>query len=343
MKFERSNSRKENRRVSVYDVARHAGVSHQSVSNVLNNPNRVSPKMSGKVQASIKELGYEASATARALDSGRTNILGLEVPRFRALESGGFFEHFTLSLVDAAQAHDQQVLVFAGDADGVEEHKRLYRAGLIDGIIIADTKKHDRRIEELSASQVPFVAFGRTISSVDYSWVDVNNRSGIRQCVERLVSFGHERIAFLDSAHDTFYGVERMAGFKEALQTAKLSWFSHLTLEAENDHESAERFVLSILQSKLPPSAIITGSDLLAVRVIEVTRKLGLPVGPERFAVITFDDTVLASAMNPAITAVHQPILDIAFAAIEILNDRVAGKPVANRLIEPSLVIRASG
>lgn len=331
------------RRANVYDVARAAGVSHQSVSNVLNKPERVSPAIQAKVLAAIEELSYEASATAKALDSGRTNILGLQIPRLRSGESGGFFEHFTLALADAARAQNQQVLVFTTDDQGVGEHSRLYRAGLIDGIVIADTSIHDSRMEQLSQLHIPFVAFGRTADSEEYAWVDVDNLRGIHLCVERLSSLGHKRIAYLDSARDTYYGIERAEGFQEAMLATGQPWEPDLIVQTDHDRDAVENALLSLVDDAEPPTAVIAGSDLLAARAIDFARKHGLSVGPHDFALITFDDTVLAAALNPPITAIHQPIKEIAAGAVELLHARVVGVPLPNRLLEPTLVIRASG
>ncbi len=342
MNFERSKNGGDGRRVSVYDVARAAGVSHQSVSNVLNKPERVRSAMRDKVMAAIEELGYEASAAAKALGSGRTNILGLQIPRLRAGESGGFFEHFTLALAEAARLSGQQILVFTTEDDDVTEHSRLFRAGLIDGIVIAETKRLDARIVALSELSIPFVAFGRTADEIDFSWVDVDNSRAIQLCVERLIGLGHRRIAYLESARDTFYSVERAEGFRVAMAEAR-AMHSPMIAQPNSDRVSAERAILALLDAPEPPTAVIAGSDLLAAWTIEAVRQRGATIGAHEFAVITFDDTVLASALNPPVTAVHQPIKEIATAAIELLQARLAGTELPNRLIEPALVIRVSG
>src|SRR5690606_32322223 len=90
------------------------------------------------------------------------------------------------------------------------EHRRLHRARLVDGVVVANTTLHDGRIRELSAAGVPFVAFGRTADRTTYPWVDVDNRIGMRLALEHLASAGHRRVGYLGPPADTYYSNERI-------------------------------------------------------------------------------------------------------------------------------------
>ena len=340
--FERSNQRAGSARVSVYDVAAAAGVSHQTVSNVLNYPERVRPATRERVESAVKKLGYEVNAAARSLGAGRTNVLGLQVPRRGPGDTPGFFEHFTLELADAARARDHNILIYSSEGDGAAEPARLYRSRLIDGVIVGDTVLHDRRIEELLASAIPFVAFGRTVGDVDYPWVDVDNRYAMALCVRHLVEHGHRSIGYVDGAADTFYGNERREGFQEALAATGMPADQAHVLTVGNNLAEARARTEQLLLSPQAPTALIAESDYLAGAVLEAGRRLGLPLGRDGVAVIGFDDTPLATLVSPSLTTIQQPVGEVARILVDTVIGGVVGLKNENRLLKPRLVVRDS-
>ena len=340
MVFDRSNRR--GARVSLYDVAAAAGVSHQTVSNVLNYPERVRPATRERVKAAVLELGYEVNVVARSLGAGRTNVVGLQVPRRRPGETVGFFEHFILELADAARARERNILIFSSDEDGVAEPVRLHRSRLIDGVIVADTLRHDQRIRELTAAGIPFVAFGRTAEPGDHPWVDVDNRHAMELCVRHLVATGHRQIGYLDSGAGTFYGHERREGFLTALSAAGIPATAAQIVTLGTDLVEARARTAALLGGESPPTAVIAGSDYLAATVVDAAHGLGVTVGPEGLGLVGFDDTALASLLVPSLTTVQQPVPDAARLLVDALVARIAGRDVENHLLKPRLMLRDS-
>ena len=339
MAFGRSNSAA---RVNVYDVAAAAGVSHQTVSNVLNYPDRVRPATRDRVEAVIRDLGYEVNAAARSLGAGRSKVLGLQVPRTKPGAPPRFFEHFTLQLADAARARHHNILIFSSDDEGAGESSRLHRARLIDGVVVGDTVLHDRRMDELRASGVPFATFGRTADAVDYPWVDVDNRHAMELCVAHLVERGHRRIGYIDSAAETFYGNERREGLNAALVAAGLRLEPAHVLAVGNDLAEARTKAEELLGAPDAPTAVVAGSDYLAAAVLEAARVCGLDLGPQAFAIIGFDDTSLGALLSPPLTTIQQPLDEVARLLVDALVDAVAGNRPTNRLLQPRLVVRGS-
>ncbi len=342
MAIERSNPAPGSVRVSLYDVAVAAGVSHQTVSNVLNYPQRVRPATRERVESAIKHLGYEVNAAARSLGAGRTNVLGLQVPRRGPGDGPGFFERFTLELADAARARRRNILIYSSEDDGAAEPARLYRSRLIDGVIVGDTVLHDRRIEELRASDVPFVTFGRTVGDVDYPWVDVDNRHAMALCVRHLVEHGHRSIGYVDGGADTFYGNERREGFQEALAASGVPANRAQVLNVGKDLAEARARTEQLLLSPHAPTALIAESDYLAAAVLEAGRRLGLLLGRDGIAVIGFDDTPLATLVSPSLTTIQQPVGEVARILVDMVIGGTAGPQNENRLLEPRLVLRES-
>ena len=288
------------------------------------------------------ELGYEVNVVARSLGAGRTNVVGLQVPRRLPGETVGFFEHFILELADAARARDRNILIFSSDEEGAAEPARLYRSRLIDGVIVADTGLHDQRIRDLTAEGIPFVAFGRTADPGDHPWVDVDNRRAMELCVRHLVSTGHRQIGYLDSGSGTFYGNERREGFLAALSAAGVPATAAQIVTLGTDLVVARARTAQLLRGESPPTAVIAGSDYFAATVVDAAHELGLTVGPEGLALVGFDDTALASLLNPSLTTVQQPVPDAARLLVDAVIARTAGRDVENHLLEPRLMLRDS-
>lgn len=328
-------------RPTLYDVARLACVSHQTVSNVLNNPDRVRPGTQQRVMTAIAELGFETSAAARSLAAGQSNVIGFQAPRVRSGAAGAFLDHFLVALVEAGRGHSRQLLVFTEEGDGTSEHERLYRAGMVDSIIIADTALHDPRIPALQRAGVPFVSFGRTTTTVPYAWVDVDNRAGMIASLRHLADRGHRWVAYLDAAADTYFGQERLDGYREGVAAFGLEREAALVVTANEDLADTRQTIAKMLDLAVPPTAVVAGSDFLAATVIDVARARGSLIGPSRLAVVGFDDTPLASLIEPSLTTIRQPLDMIAQELVAIASGMSDGPPT-HRLIEPTLVPRLS-
>ncbi|MGI8575101.1 MAG: LacI family DNA-binding transcriptional regulator [Egibacteraceae bacterium] len=340
-----STSRAEVAAPTVHDVAGRAGVSHQTVSNVLNAPERVRPATRERVQRAIDELGYRPHRSARNLKARSTRTLGYLVQPIAAGAINAVLDRFLHALSDAARIQGYHILLFtrAEGQDDVAAYRELIASSAVDGFIVSETNYQDERVRFLLRREVPFAVFGRTELDEPHPWVDVDNAAGTRQAVAHLSSNGHKRIAFLGWPEGSITGDERHRGYREGLLAAGLT--PHPEYEVRRpDGESEGWAACETLQALTePPTAVVCCSDLLAAGVLRNAAARGLRVG-EQCAVIGFDDTPVAAYMTPTLTSVRQPLEAVAETVIAQLIARIENPLQASgqRLLTPDLVLRTS-
>ena len=216
------------RRTTVADVARRAGVSAMTVSNVLNAPHRVADPTVRTVRAAIDELGYTPNHAARALSSGRSQVIGL--PLYLEDEAfsdqnpglGGFLHGLLGGLVKAAAVSGYGVHVTT-PTEGATEialYEKLIAARQVDAIVVLETMPRDERIEFLSQRRFPFVAFGRTGPQHRQCWVDVDNETSMAGIAQHLRSTGRSRAVYLATDSALPWVHQRQAGFLREFPSA---------------------------------------------------------------------------------------------------------------------------
>lgn len=326
--------------VNLYDVAKAAGVSHQTVSNVLNRPSRVRPETRTKVLQAISSLGYEAHTSARALGAGRSNTLGFEIPVTQAHSTSAFLDHFILPLAQAAETRSHRILMFAASGSGIDAHTRLVRSKSVDGVIVSDIAGDDPRVTALAAADIPFVAFGRSMTGPPHAWVDVDNTVAVREIVGHLADLGHSRVSYVDVRENLSYRHHRLRGIKSRAAELGLS-VDTLELAPESTHVEVATHVAKHLRSS-SATATIAGSDLLAATVHAALLNHGKTISPTDHALVSLDDSPLVASLSPSVTAVSQPLTAVIDLLIDLLIDRIDTNTISTRLLTPTITHRAS-
>ncbi|MFF4920578.1 LacI family DNA-binding transcriptional regulator [Kitasatospora sp. NPDC001261] len=336
---------------TIEEVARAAGVSRQTVSNALNAPRRVRPETLDRVNAAIRELGYQPDQSARSLRSGARRTLGYLAPVDDPLDPNPLMAGFLEALVDAAGAAGQRVLLFRpgqGAADPVAAIDELVAARQVDGLVLADVLHEDVRIAHAARLGVPFASFGRTGPGEPQRWVDIGNEAAMAEVVRHLAALGHRRIGYLGDAEELPWMAARRAGFLAEARRLGLSAVAVGASGAGSSGTAAAGSVVASVRALLRgpdrPTAFAAGSDLLALDVYEAVRAEGLVVGPGGVAVTGFHDTPLCRHLHPALTSVRLPLRAIATALVGRLLDQVRGETAAGEGLEmpTELVVRGS-
>jgi len=333
-------------RPTVESVARHAGVSRQTVSNALNAPQRVRADTLSRVLASIDELGYRPNSAARTLRTQSTRLLACRLqPQLPAL-AGSLLDRFLHALCEAARGRGYDVLSFAAASDDVELDVMddLVRRTAVDAYVICGTHHVDPRPAWLTARGAPFVAFGRPWGEPrpGHSWVDVDGAAGIEAVVEHLVQRGHRRIAFLGWPEGSGVGDDRFAGWRRAVEAHRLP-SRGLVRRAEDGMAAAAALADRLLAAASPPTAVVCVSDVMALGAMRSLDDRGLRPGTD-VAVTGFDDSPLTTVVRPGLTSVRQPLEAVAEKVIELLLEHLHGtrSAPAQVLLEPALVVRDS-
>ncbi|KAB1990739.1 LacI family DNA-binding transcriptional regulator [Streptomyces triticiradicis] len=276
-------------RVSLKDVAEHAGVSIKTVSNVVNNYPHVTPAMRARVQEAIDELGYRPNLTARHLRKGRTGIIALAVPEL----GNPYFAELAGAVIDAAAEHEFTVLLdhTRGDREQEVLVSQGFRANVIDGLILSPLELEDEDLRSRTGD-VPLVLLGERQYELPYDHIAIDNVSAARSAVRHLLSRGRSRIAYLGARTDSANRPAhlRLAGWREELTEAGVSAPDELVVPVGGwDRDEGARAMARLLDSGVRPDAVFAYNDLVAIGAMRVLHERGLRV-PWDVAVVGFDD-----------------------------------------------------
>lgn len=328
------------------EVARLAGVSRSTVSRVINNHPHVRSETRERVWQAIHKSGYQPHAVARSLVTKRTQIIGMVIPEaVTTLFTDPFFPILVRGATNACNAHRYQLMLslFAASADQQEMYQHFLRSGYLDGVIVASASVDDPLISDLLRDQVPFVSVGRHPNRRVHS-VDVDNVGGARMVVEHLIRLGYRRIATITGRSDMTAGQDRLEGYRQALEAHSIPVEQGLVVEGDFTESSGMVSMQRLLSAS--PSAVFVASDMMAIGALKALRQAGRQV-PQDIALVSFDDIPIASAIEPALTTVRQPIERMGSMAVEVLLSLVESSPEeeapVHRIVLPTeLVIRTS-
>ncbi|WP_045878436.1 LacI family DNA-binding transcriptional regulator [Pseudofrankia sp. DC12] len=329
--------------VSVVDVARRAGVSVGTVSNVLNRPDRVSPPTRGRVLAAIEELGFVRNEAARQLRAGRGRTIGLIVldvrnPFFTDLAAG----------VEAAAADEGLSVVLCDSGDDPRREERylsLLQEQRAYGILITPVSQDHSRIGEIRQHGTPVVLVDRAASGRQCS-VSVNDPVGGELAAAHLLALGHRRIAFIGGPLTTRQVADRLAGARHAVAAAGLGEETLTLVETSALNVAAGRQAgerVAEMAAPGRPTAVFCANDLIALGVLQEMTRRRLKI-PEDLAIVGYDNIDFAAAAAVPLTSVAQPRAQLGQAAAELLIDEVAHRTHRHRQVvfEPDLVVRES-
>ena len=326
-------------RATLDSVAALAGVSKQTVSNVLNSPQLVRVETARKVTAAIEKLDYRPHRAAQQLRTRRSRVLGLRV---ETNYGDAVFDRFLHALTAATNALDYRLMLYTADSDDDEitAYADLVDRWDVDGFILTGTHPGDRRTAHLSAAGIPCVTFGRPWDdSGHHAWVDVDGAAGTRAATEHLLERGHRRIGFLGWPAGSGVGDNRLSGWAEAMESAGQP--TPEPSRAVNDVVHGRSAAAELLD-RAQPSAVVCASDVLGLGVMAEAAARGLRVGTD-LAVVGFDDTDIGHVSG--LSSLTQPLVDVATHSarmIAALLDGSAPAEAEQLLLAPNLIVRSS-
>ncbi|MCK3769637.1 LacI family transcriptional regulator [Microbacterium aerolatum] len=325
-----------NRRTTITDVARAAGVSVATVSKAINGRYGVSPDTLSHVMTVVEDLGYESSLVATSMRRRSTNVIGVLVAEF---------EPFALQLLRGVSAAledtDYDVLAYAGSVSAGEhlgwERRSLSRLGgtLIDGAILV-TPTTTR-----AETSVPIVAVDPHVGADGPATIGVANLEGARAATDHLISLGHRRIAHLRGRTDLESAQERERGYREALTAAGIPFDPALVVDGGYRAADSTAGAHAILDLPDTPTAVFAANDLSAIEMMRIATERGLRV-PADLSVVGFDDILDAASHAPQLTTVRQPLPEMGTAAVRMLLDVLKGSDPEPVRMPTTLIVRES-
>ena len=331
------------RAVTMNDVAAAAGVAQSTVSRVLNEiPTQtpVSPQTRERVRAVALALGYSPHPIARALRGAPTMLLGAVVRDI----TDPFFAAAIEALSIEAKERDYSVVLghARAKADEALVLTAVLEARQCDAIVLLGDFRGERRLaDDLRSSHVRVVGLWHGAvrgGSRSFPTVGVDNRVGVHAVMEHLVGLGHTRIAFVGEAVGDMR--ERRAAYADFLTAAGLEVPPGYVRLVPNSTAGGEVALAALLEQRPRPTAVVAGTDTLAMGLIHAAYEHGISV-PAELSVAGFDDIALASATVPALTTVRMPIAEIVAAGVELAIGE-ASDDGGRTIFQPSLVVRGS-
>lgn len=306
------------------DVARLAGVSVKTVSNVLNGYPYVRDTTRERVLAAVAELGYEINATARSLRSGRTGMIGLAVPEL----AQPYFGELADEILAAGRRHGVQVLIepTGYTREGELAALREPRRGLIDGLLFSAAVLDQSDVAMLEEVDYPLVLLGEQLFSPRVDHVTMRNVEGARAATELLLDLGRTSIAVVGMLHAETAGAAtlRFEGYRQALAARGLEVDPRLLGWADAGWHRANgaRAMASVLDSGVRVDGVVAFNDALAIGAMFELQVRGIAV-PDDVSVVGFDDIEDARYSVPALTTVDPGRREIADVAVALLCRRV--------------------
>lgn len=334
------------RRPSITDVAKRAGVSVGTVSNVLNRPDQVTPATRERVQAAIEEMSFVRNASARQLRAGTIRTVGAVVLDI----ANPFFTEVARGIEDRLAPDEYTLMLSSSDEDPEREARylRLFEEHGVQGVLVTPSQGSLDVILAMRDRGVGVVLLDATSEVEDVSSVGVDDVRGGQLAVEHLLALGHERLAFVNGPDTIRQCVDRRAGVVAALVAAgrdPQDVLTEVTVGSLNA-DAGEQAMNEILATDADrrPTATFCVNDLTALGALRALRRADVPV-PAAMAVVGYDDVAIAPMLTVPLTSVHQPTHTLGWTAADLLlREAAAGDGAEHQrvLFQPELVVRAS-
>ncbi|MED3691254.1 LacI family DNA-binding transcriptional regulator [Peribacillus butanolivorans] len=329
-------------RVTLQQVAKHAGVSTSTASLIVRNNPRISEATRKKVLKSMRELGYVYDRIAANLRSQSSDTVGIIITDI----SNTFFSEFLIGVHDALEEVGYTVLL-GTTFDSVTKQDQLLSTMLehrVGGLILCPVSESTQEtINRLNEIDTPFVLAVRELPEVNSDYVGINYPEGARIAVNHLIEKGHKRIAFLGGIRESSTWIERMEGYREALSKAGLEVDESLMIDSAPTREGGLESVFKVLNNPDPPTAIFCFSDLIAFGVMQGLRMKGLIPGQD-IDIVGFDNVPVAEIYHPPLTTVSSFPQRMGKEAANLLHQKMVNIDHEQQriILNPELIIRES-
>jgi DNA-binding LacI/PurR family transcriptional regulator len=324
---------------TIRDVAARAGVSHQTVSRVINGTDYVTPETTERVRQAIADLDYRPNAIARSMARGRTGLLGCIAPNLT--------DYTFASIIDGADTeirrHDFFLLsAAAADADTFAALiDQLVNGRRVEGLIVINPYA-DERHTHLPADFPVVFAGARPRQEITYS-VALDDVAAAREATQHLLDLGHRRLGHITGPLAEDCSQDRRAGFQQALQAQGVTADPALEIEGDWSAHSGYQALQQLAQQGPLPTAIFAQNDQMAAGVLRAARDLGL-VLPDQLSVIGVDDIPMAAYFSPPLTTMRQDFQAIGQEAARLLLGAIEAPnaPQQQLLLSANPVLRRS-
>lgn len=325
------------RRVTLRDVAARAGVHPSTASRVLRNDlGRISKETAARVTLTAEELGFRHDRWAASLRNGKTQVIGVLVPRISDVVLATVFE-----AIEARAAEEGYQAVVSSTWDNLEFREaqiRRYVAERVDGLIIGDARTDDPMLTRLADDGVPFVLVSRACQG--FPSVTGDDREGGRLAAQHLLERGHSRLAVVAGPTYAETALDRVAGFVATAHGRGVDvpdeWLVHSSFDV-----AGGRIAMSRILQQGRPEAVFAVNDFAAIGAMGALRDSGLTPGSD-VAVVGFNDIDICAELHIPLTSVRQNLIEMGHRAVQCMLELLLTGQTSSVRLEPTLVPRAS-
>lgn len=326
---------------TIREVAREAGVSVATVSRVFNDKGPIREETRQRILEVALRLGYAPNAAARSLSTRKTGTIGVLLPDLY----GEFFSEVIRGLDLAARRSGFHILVSSSHSDRseVEAVLRALR-GRVDGLIVMSPEADARALEANLPGTLPIVLLNCPVEGSAFDSINLDNYGGASAMVRHLAALGHRRIAHVKGAPGNNDALERLVGYREAMQSLFEEGTGELEIEGDFSEDSGDRAGREILAMNPRPTAVFAANDATAIGLLHAFQEAGVRV-PDDIAVAGFDDIPIARFLTPPLTTVQVAIADLGALAIQRLllaMEHGDSRERQHEILPTTLVVRGS-
>ncbi|MGB5489113.1 MAG: LacI family DNA-binding transcriptional regulator [Lysobacterales bacterium] len=326
---------------TIYEVSKLAGVSLATVSRVMNNSGKVTPKTRDKVLAAIEELGYRPNSMAQSLASKRSNSIGILIP-----ELYGPFFGIMLSSVEAELRNaGKRVIITAGHSDEAKERDciEFLLGSSCDALILHVYSVPHEYLVKLNKGPVPIIMLHSYLPEMADNCINLDNEHGGYIATKALLDRGHKKLAYISGPHWKIDSFKRLAGHRRALKEFGLEFDEKLVIQGDFEEASGREAMRQLLRTGIPFTGVVCANDEMAAGAMDTARKQGLTI-PDDISVIGYDNVYFTDYLHPKLSSIGCRISEMGQMAARCVLKNAYGQTdlkIQNNF-KPRLVMRDS-
>jgi DNA-binding LacI/PurR family transcriptional regulator len=327
--------------ITIKEVAAESGVSTATVSRVLAGPNGVAEAVRDRVSRAVVKLDYHPNRLARGLRLGHRKVIGMIIPDLQ----NPFFTGVVHGVEAALCSAGYNLLL--GHSDGLAEREQeqltVLRGEAVAGLVFIPGNHPGANYESIRTWEIPVVAIDRSPGELAVDLVCSDNRKGMRQAVNHLLSLGYKDIALLNGPLGISVTRERLGGYQDALRSAGIAVRESFIIDSDFRQQGGHLAMARFLDMAKPPRAVVVANNLMTLGALQAIHERGIRI-PEELAVVCFDDMPWAMSLRPPVTAVAQPVEELGRTAAQLLLERLKDptRLVRQVVLPTRLMVRAS-
>ena len=333
------------KRTTIKDIANVLNISPAAVSKALHDDSRISAKTKEAVRRVAKELNYQPNHLASALRKGKSNLVGVIVPR----TNSNFFSSVVEQMEEVLNKAGYNIIITQSNESFEKECKNIDTLLFtqVDGIIasMANETIDLSYYEKIKSKGIPLILFDRGENDLNVDYVGINDYDSSHMIVEHLISKGCKRIAHIGGFRRTRIFNNRIRGYIDAIKKNNLPLDDNLLIESDLTLKDGRLKMLELLQLKNRPDAIYVASDYAALGALQVLKEQNIKV-PNDIRLVGFGNEPFTSLVTPAITSVEQHSSEIGKLAAQTFLTRIktpSVKQTLNKIIlDAELIVRDS-